>query len=64
MTKLSEIRVGDLLKVDDGFSCVPPNSLVTVYRCKRGLYFECTEGRHYLDGQTNENGNLVGLEKT
>jgi hypothetical protein len=34
-----------------------------VKRANDGLYVPCSEGRHYLVGQLNDNGELVGLSK-
>lgn len=46
------IKKGTWLQVDDCFTCVPPNAIVEVYGNEDyGLYFECREGRHLLDGQ-------------
>jgi len=61
MTKLSEVKEGDILIADDGFDCLSEGEY-TVKNGLRGLCIICDYGNHYLDGQS-ENGELIGLKK-
>ena len=58
--KLSDLSEGDIVVVDGGFTCREAGE-VMVYEAVDGLYFECEHGRHYLDGQEDDDGNLVGI---
>lgn len=58
---IHELSVEDRVLCDDGFTCVAPWSIVTILQDEAGMYFECDEGKHYLDGQLGEGGTLVGL---
>lgn len=58
--KLSDLKVNDTIKVDSGFTCMY-ESLRYVYKNKDGLFVVCDEGHHYLNGQEDENGELVGI---
>lgn len=62
--KLKDIKEGDWLLTDYGFTCVKGNVAVKIHSCKAGLFFNCTGGTHFLEGQTNENGCLIGLTHT
>lgn len=58
--KLNELKVGDVIELDDGFDC---KEMGTCRVCKdeQGLYFICSEGHHYLDGQADNGNDLVGV---
>jgi len=67
---VKDTRVGDVLKTDDGFTCMEPGSLKVVKGHDlnegdgEGLYIECDEGHHGLAGQyePHEDGDYyVGL---
>lgn len=71
---IKQVVEGDRLQVDHGFTCVPALSVVVIrfdgpeaYRCKDracGLYFSCSDGRHYLTGQLDDHGDfLVGMRR-
>lgn len=59
MVKLSELRVGDIITLDDGFSCLDAGNYKVLW--DNGFYVPCNHGKHYLDGQENEQGILVGI---
>jgi len=59
--KANEVKAGDHLKCDEGFTCLKPHTKVVVQEDEEGLFVSCADGKHYLDGQEDENGNLVGL---
>lgn len=64
-----KVKPGDKVTCDEGFDCLSHTIEHTVRRdAKRGgglgsLYLSCADGRHYLDGQLDEDdcGALVGL---
>ncbi len=58
----SKVRKGTVLRTNGGFTCVKANQLVTIHECKNGLYFDCKDGKHFLDGQINGRS-YVGLDK-
>lgn len=62
MMKFSEVREGDVLIADGGFTCIQTGSPLAVKADEDGLYFSCASGKHYLDGQEDENGDLIGLK--
>lgn len=67
--KIDDLKAGDRLVADGGFTCIRAGCLCTVkwdgdtaYRDKSresGLYVECDDGRHYLAGQVDDDGGLV-----
>jgi hypothetical protein len=61
--KLRDVRPGDKLIADHGFTCIRTGALVDVAADDKGaLYVPCKRGRHYLDGQVDgPEGNLLGL---
>lgn len=63
MTKVADLKPGDRLTDFFAWGCVPLKAVRVVRRDKLGLFVNCKEGCHYLDGQTGENGELVGCEK-
>lgn len=58
--KLSELKEGDTVFVDEDFICMGTGKK-TVYKDEGGLFIYCDEGEHYLDGQLNEDDELVGV---
>ena len=58
--KLTDIQPGDTIIADGGFTCMRAGPTV-VQADNAGLYVKCSEGRHYLDGQEDEAGELIGL---
>ena len=68
--KLSELKVGDQIELDSGFTCHPPG-VVVVKGDDRGLFFDCAgdrdppyglfDERHYLDGQADDGEHLIGV---
>lgn len=45
--KLSEAQPGMLVELDDEFTCA--SGVVKLEDCFTGIWFPCSEGRHYLD---------------
>ena len=60
--KLDELKVGDTVITDGGFTCMKASPR-KVHEDNEGLYIRCRDGRHYLDGQEDEDGELVGLSR-
>jgi len=59
--KLADIKTGDRVVVDAGFTCMRPG-VHAVERDDGGLFIPCDHGKHYLDGQEDEPGaDLVGV---
>lgn len=69
--KYDDLEVGMRLIVDDCFDCVPELSIVEVQADSSPpedpslkFYFYCTEGKHFLDGQIDFEGEfLVGVRQ-
>jgi hypothetical protein len=62
------VKAGDVLEVDAGFSCITKGTRLRVERVGNGdsffdLYVPCSHGKHYLSGQQNPEGELVGFIK-
>lgn len=70
---LSKLKVGTMIQVDNGFTCVKAWSIVEVkhdpqeaYKNKdhaSGFYFDCAKGKHWLTAQVNDDKDdrLVGI---
>ncbi len=63
--KLSDLKVGDTVQVDDGFTCMEPWSKKEVRQSSDGVLFvECSELEHCLDGQlADDRDSLIGIYK-
>jgi hypothetical protein len=61
---LKTLKPGDRLFTDGGFTCMPDGELKIVRRDENGLYVPCRRGKHYLDGQLDERGRLIGLYRS
>lgn len=61
--KLEDLNEGDIITLDDGFTCNDADP-AEVKKDEYGLYIDCDEGKHYLDGQEDENGELIGISLT
>jgi len=60
MVKLSDLNRGDIVEVDEHFTCMLAGQRM-VHKNSEGLYLVCKNGYHYLDGQADGNGELVGI---
>lgn len=60
-SKIFAIREGDRMMTFHGFECVAGNTVVTIHSDINGLYFHCSEGKHYLDRQVDAEGSCLGL---
>lgn len=59
--KLSELKEGDKIELDSGFTCHAAGPIEVRADPKGDLYFPCKEGRHMLDGQADDGEHLVGV---
>lgn len=60
--KLSDVKAGDVL-IATGFTCIPDGGRREVFFNEGQPFISCGDGKHYLDGQLNDAGELVGLER-
>lgn len=59
---IKDIKPGMRIKADSGFSCIPPNSIRTVFQdTSNRLYVCCLREKHYIDGQLDNHGNVIGF---
>lgn len=64
MLKFSDVKAGDVLLPDGGFTCIEGGDARKVLEDGAGeLFVACAGGRHYLKGQADENGVLIGLTR-
>jgi hypothetical protein len=61
--KEADVKAGDKLVADDGFTCIEPFKTLTVEEDDHGLFVSCAEGHHYLDGQLEDGDHYIGLTK-
>ena len=62
--KLSDVKEGDKLVADAGFTCMRDGQASAVVRTAKGdLAIPCDKGLHVLDGQVGEGGELVGFSR-
>lgn len=60
--KISDVNPGDFVKTDNGFTCMSEGEIKKVQKDNVGLFIECKEGKHYLDGQIDDDEEtLIGL---
>ena len=59
--KLSDLKEGMSIHLDAGFTCIKEGNH-SVHETKSGdFYVRCADGKHFLDRQEDENGELVGI---
>ena len=57
-----ELREGLYLVADDGFDCLVEGEISAVYgNSPSGFYIKCDKGKHELEGQVSDTGELIGL---
>lgn len=59
---INDVKVGDRLIADGGFTCLVEGEIVVVHEDEHGFFIPCSDGKHHLHGQ-QEDGELVGLRK-
>lgn len=60
--KLSDLNEGQTIQLDNGFMCAHAGPVI-VKTGEHGFYFDCKDGHHLLDGQVDDNGDLVGISE-
>ena len=60
-SKLFAIKEGDYMTTFHGFSCIAGDTIVQIQRDPGGLYFACSDGKHYLSTQVDQSGDCLGL---
>lgn len=61
LPNIKNIKRGDKLIADGGFTCLKPGAKRTVFIDGGKPYICCDHGHHFLDGQMDAEGYLVGL---
>lgn len=61
--KLDDIKKGDKLIADGGFTCLAKGQIVEVLLEDSELAVKCSRGIHFLRGQCGKNGLLIGFTK-
>ena len=61
--KLTELKVGDVIIADSGFTCLKAGKYRVKVNSTGDLYINCTEGKHFLTGQLDNDDELVGLSR-
>lgn len=61
--KLSDLKPGDRIAGFEHFGCIPDYAIreVKVDPNNGRLFVDCDKGGHYLDGQKDKRGELIGL---
>lgn len=60
--KLSELKPGDVLVADGGFTCMKEGARMKVVKDHDGsLFLPCDCGGHHLVGQADDGEHLIGL---
>lgn len=60
--KLSELREGDRVEADSGFTCIPAGKVLIVEKGENGaLCIPCNYGRHLLHTQADDGEHLIGI---
>lgn len=70
--RLQDVKEGDQVIADGGFTCLKDGAVLTVKTHPtigaalgpgHQLYVECDAGGHFLDGQTDDDGEIIGFAK-
>jgi len=60
---LSDIVPGDKLIADGAFTCLKEGEVCEVKHDDGGIYVECANGRHFLEGQRGHRDRCVGFDR-
>lgn len=52
--KVNEVKKGTRIQFGDGYGCLKPNAIRVVNSSKDGLWVKCKEGKHYIDGNIED----------
>lgn len=59
--KLSEASKGQIVELDDGFTCHKAGN-VTLHADDKGeLWFDCDDGGHHISGQADDGIHCIGI---
>lgn len=58
--KLSELKPYELVKLDGSFTCRSAGK-ARLSSDAGGLYFKCSEGKHYISGQADDGDHCIGI---
>ena len=61
--KMFAIRPGDIFITYAGFTCIPADTLVRIERDGTGMFFNYSDGKHYLESQRDSNDECLGLTR-
>lgn len=59
--KLSEVKAGDAVELDAGFTCMKAGKYEVHADEAGSLYVICADGHHYIDGQADDGEHLIGV---
>jgi hypothetical protein len=59
---VADVRPGTKLVPGDGFTCLKAGEIVVAKDDGRGLYVDCSNGKHYLDGQSDDGKIYIGFD--
>ena len=59
--KLSDLKPGDRLRCDGGFTCIPAGAVRVVRDDAGDLFIACRKGVHRLAGLIHEDDELIGV---
>lgn len=57
--KYEDLTAGSYVETDSGFTCMSAGKKL-VHKDEAGFYLVCEDGKHYLDGQV-ENDVMIGI---
>jgi hypothetical protein len=60
---LKDLKAGDVLIADDGFTCVKSGEVILEADEDGELFFKCSGGGHWLNGQVADDGSIIGLTR-
>lgn len=61
--RLQDIKPGDTVMIDGGFPCVKAGPAIVQQDPYGTLFIACEVGRHSLEAQEDEDGELIGISK-
>lgn len=59
--KLNDLQPGDIVMLDDGYSCTSAGRRTVEVDLVGDLFVPCAEGQHFLYGQRRDDGSLTGV---
>lgn len=60
--KLADAEAGQEVELDSGFTCHPAGRVkIEGSASRKGLWFECSNGKHFIDSQADDGIHCVGI---